>query len=178
MLSMITAILSSSYSSSCSRGSSTAWGEVAASGRAQGPGGGRENGKDARTHRASAIAHRQVGGDRSGVGEDCAGVGPLLEPGEAGDQQRHRAGHLPDAQDDQEIGRVAELLDDAADVWDPQQVPDASHAQLGGDEYGGDPVGHNAALVWEVAGELVRLFEETAGMRTMHELLVSHRPGF
>jgi hypothetical protein len=50
--------------------------EVAASRRAQGRGGSGEAGEDDRGHqRASAIAHRYVGGDRSGVGEDRAGVG-------------------------------------------------------------------------------------------------------
>jgi hypothetical protein len=64
---------------------------------------------------------RQVGGGRSRIGEDRASVGPLLEPGNTRDEQHHRAGHLPD---DQEEGQVAQPpLHNLADIVDSQDIP-------------------------------------------------------
>jgi hypothetical protein len=44
------------------------------------------------------------GSGRSGHAEEHAGVGPLLEPGEARNEHRHGTKHLPDAKDN---GKVA-----------------------------------------------------------------------
>src|ERR687897_1774574 len=120
--------------------------EVATIRRTQGPGGERDDGEDARAYRPSDITHRKVGGSCSCIGEDRTGVGPLLDPGKARDDQRHRAWYLPDAYDDGEVGRVAQLLlQDLADVLYSQDVPHASHRQLRGDDHGSDPVGDGTA---------------------------------
>jgi hypothetical protein len=43
-----------------------------------------------------------------------------------------------EAHDDQEVVRVAPVLDDRADVGDSLKVPQSPHQQLGGDEHGDD----------------------------------------
>jgi hypothetical protein len=83
---------------------------AAASRRTQGPGGDCKAGEDNRAHQGvSAITDRQVGGDRSRINEDQAGVGPLLEPWKARGKQRHSGKHVPDADDGQEVSRVAQV---------------------------------------------------------------------
>src|SRR5215216_1782520 len=92
--------------------------EVAASRRTQGPGGDGEAGEDDRGHqRTSAITYRQVGGCRSCVVEDQAGVGPLLEPGKARGEQRCSGEHVPDTEDDHEVGWVAQVPYDPDEGW-------------------------------------------------------------
>jgi hypothetical protein len=73
-------------------------------------------------------------GDGTRVVEESTGVGPLLESHEAGNENRDGARELPHPQDQQEVVRVAEVVEDTAHVVDLQQVPHRSRDHLESDD--------------------------------------------
>jgi hypothetical protein len=61
--------------------------------------------------------HCQVGGGRSCVVKDKAGIGSFLESGKTRGEQRHPGQHIPYADDSHEVGRVAQVLHDPDERW-------------------------------------------------------------
>src|SRR5215471_2243493 len=105
-------------------GSST-WTE-AASRRTERPGRNHDAREDDEAD-VGTITDRQVGSQCSRIVEERPGIRPLLQPGKARNQQRCRAEHFPETQDDQEVARVAEVLNDRPDIWYAHDVPHSSY---------------------------------------------------
>ncbi len=101
----------------------------------------RERGEgDRRGYRHEFVAERQVGGGRPGADEEEPGVRPLLQPGKAGDEQREHPERLPDAQDAEQVGGVAEVDEGVEDVGGSQEVPPGPDRGLDDDGERGEPV--------------------------------------
>lgn len=109
--------------------------------RTQSPGGERDHAEDSRCHDvAGTVMHRNVEGDRPGIDEDQAGVGPLLESGEAGDEQRHQGECLRDSQDGEEVVRKRDLVKYLPDVVISREVPLDPYGRLREDRQRDDPI--------------------------------------
>jgi hypothetical protein len=79
------------------------------------------------------ITDRQARGGRSRVGENQAGIGPLLESRKARDEQRRSGKHVPNTEDDHEVGGVAQALHDADEGWKFQGAHYSADRALGGE---------------------------------------------
>src|SRR5262245_55064576 len=92
-----------------------------------------------------AIAYRKMCGDRPSIGEERARVRPLGEAGKARDEQRRRARNLPDAENDQEVGGIAQMLhDEVVNVRYLQNIPHATRRKLKRDDQRGGPIDDRA----------------------------------
>lgn len=113
--------------------------------RTQYPGGDADDGEDRRgSPDARTIAGEEMGGGGTRVVEEYASVGPFLEPGETGDENCNGTGNLPEAENEEHVVRITEMVHDGADVLDAAEIPGAAHGHFRGDDHGREPVGDEA----------------------------------
>ena len=102
--------------------------------------------EDRRHDVAEGVAHRRVGHGGCREVEDHAGVSPFLEPGEARRQHGQGAEELPDAEEDDEVGGIAEVADPRHRPGLPQELEDPSRAEDEGREARCRPVTDRASI--------------------------------
>src|SRR6266542_237094 len=90
------------------------------------------------------VAHQKVGCHSARISKDGTGVGPFLEPWKARNEERHGTGELPDAEDQEKVMRVVQVIEAPTYDFDPEQVPHRSRNHFPGDDRRAYPVGDDA----------------------------------